>query len=201
LFLQTFMINYLSVKMPNYHSQVTNEKDQLSLSWLKHWNIINFRGDIKDLTFLASIENVTKLKLPITECSALLEDGNKIIWAGPDDWFWLSEKMSASHMYQSLKVSFKGTNSAVTDVSGGYRILRLSGGRVNEVLAQGCPLDFHSRHFKVGQSAGSVFFNTSIWVWKTSDEPIYELLVRSSFVGYVDLLMKTICKEFSIANS
>ena len=90
----------------------------------------------------------------------------------------------------ALRAALGGVHSAVTDVSSGYTVLRLSGPPVRDVLAQGCPLDLHPRSFKTGQSAGSVFFKASVWLWQTDDAPVYELLVRNSFRGYVWLMLE-----------
>ncbi len=77
-------------------------------------------------------------------------------------------------------------------------LLHLSGPRVRELLAQGCPLDLHPRMFKTGQSAGSVFFKASVWLWQTDDAPVYEMLVRNSFRGYVWLMLEQCGEEVGL---
>lgn len=177
-----------------------NSENQLIAGWLGGWNIINFRGDPSDTRFVDGVKIATKLTLPTATRSTTLDLRQSIIWAGPDDWFWISRELSAKEMCDSLKKSLEGLHCAVTDVSGGYEILRLSGKSVTEVLAQGCPLDFHETQFKTGQSAGSVFFKASIWIWKVDDAPTFELLVRTSFKKYVSLVLETVCTEYPIVN-
>jgi sarcosine oxidase subunit gamma len=41
----------------------------------------------------------------------------------------------------------------------------------------------------VGQSACTVFFKASVWLWQSDDDQ-FELLVRSSFTGYVSSLLE-----------
>ena len=69
-------------------------------------------------------------------------------------------------------------------------MLHLSGTPVRDVLAQGCPLDLHPRQFGTGSSAGSLFFKASVWLWQTDEAPVYEMLVRNSFRGYVWLMLE-----------
>jgi sarcosine oxidase subunit gamma len=71
----------------------------------------------------------------------------------------------------------------------------LSGAPVREVLAQGCPLDLHPRVFGPGASAGSHYFKASIWLWQTDETPIYEVLVRRSFMGYFWLMLERSTQE------
>ena len=68
-------------------------------------------------------------------------------------------------------------------------------GVLREALAQGCPLDLHPRAFKVGQSAGSVFFKASVWLWQTGDEPTFEVLVRRSFQNYAWEMLQRVSRE------
>lgn len=175
-----------------------NTENQLVAGWLGGWSIVNFRGNCSDPVFVDAIQNATSLRLPVETCSTTLGDKQGIIWAGPDDWFWISREQSAKEMCATLKKHLEGLHAAVTDVSGGYEILRLSGKSVLEVLAQGCPLDLHPSQFKVGQSAGSVFFKASIWIWKTNESPTYELLVRTSFKKYIDLVLEAVCAEYPL---
>jgi heterotetrameric sarcosine oxidase gamma subunit len=41
----------------------------------------------------------------------------------------------------------------------------------------------------VGRGAGTHFFKASVWLWRTDDD-VFELLVRTSFAGYVQELLR-----------
>ena len=187
--------NETSLPLKNAH---LHSENQLIADWLSGWNIVNIRGDSQDPLFLDAVEKATSMTLPVQACSTTLASKKGIIWAGPDDWFWISSEQSAQEMHDALRKNCRNLHVAITDVSGGFEILRLSGKSVTEVLAQGCPLDLHSSQFKVGQSAGSVFFKASVWLWKLDSAPTYELLVRTSFKKYVDLLLETLCAEYPL---
>jgi len=107
----------------------------------------------------------------------------------------MSTQHSAGALEAALRAELAGQHFAVTDVSSNYTILNLSGPRVRELLAQGCPLDLHPRAFRPGQSAGSVFFKASIWLWQTEKAPVYEVLVRNSFCAYVWLMLEQCTAE------
>lgn len=163
--------------------------------WDPAWSIVNLRGNPEDPAFRAGVARALAVELPVTVCSTQLAQDQKIIWVGPDDWFVMSKRHKADELEAALRAELAGQHIAVTDVSSNYTLLHLSGSRVRELLAQGCPLDLHPRMFRSGQSAGSVFFKASVWLWQTRDEPGYEMLVRNSFREYVWLMLELCSAE------
>ena len=176
----------------------------LNATWRHGLGIVNLRGNADDAGFVASAVQALGLSLPLPLCStqhavdaAAAIDADRpaggverIVWAGPDEWFVIAAASRAGAIEQALRTSLARFHHAVTDVSSGYAVLRLSGLPVREVLAQGCPLDLHPRAFGAGRSAGSHFFKTSVLLWQTDAAPQFELLVRRSFVGYVQLMLQ-----------
>lgn len=157
----------------------------LMAGWPAGLSIVNLRGDPQDSVFCQAASQALGIALPTAACSTANDLHTRIVWAGPDDWFVISANRTPSALCALLREHLQGLHTAVTDVSSGYRVLRLRGSAVREALAQGCPLDLHPRAFKVGQSAGSVFFKASVWLWQTDDAPTFEVLVRRSFSEYV----------------
>ncbi len=166
--------------------------------WDPAWAVVNLRGNPDDPAFRAGVARALGAELPVAACSTQLGQDQKIIWAGPDDWFVMSKRRKAAELEAALRAELAGQHIAVTDVSSNYTLLHLSGPRVRELLAQGCPLDLHPRMFKTGQSAGSVFFKASVWLWQTDDAPVYEMLVRNSFRGYVWLMLEQCSEEVGL---
>jgi sarcosine oxidase subunit gamma len=167
----------------------------LLAGWRTGLAIVNLRGSADDPAFLSAVEQVLNLALPVQPCTSHADAVHRLVWAGPDDWFVIGPKGHASAIESRLRSALAGIHHAVTDVSGGYTVLHLSGKPVREVLAQGCPLDLHPRVFQTGSSAGSLFFKTSVWIWQTDEAPTYELLVRSSFMGYFWLMLERCTQE------
>lgn len=173
----------------------------LRVRWSRQQAIVNFRGDPSDAALLQALSGVVGLPWP-TRAADCPSDGpadahHRVVWAGPDDWFVIAPAGSQSALAQSLREAAGSRHHAVTDVSSGYVVLGLSGPAAAEVLAQGCPLDLHQRSFAVGASAGTHFFKASVWLWRVQDD-VFELLVRSSFAGYVQEMLERCTLECGI---
>ena len=173
----------------------------LRVRWSRQQAILNFRGDPADAALLQALSGVVGLPWP-TRAADCPNDGpadahHRVVWAGPDDWFVIAPAGCQSAMAKSLREAAGSRHHAVTDVSSGYVVLGLSGPAAAEVLAQGCPLDLHQRSFAVGASAGTHFFKASVWLWRVQDD-VFELLVRSSFAGYVQEMLERCTLECGI---
>jgi sarcosine oxidase subunit gamma len=165
--------------------------DQALLAgWRTGLSIVNLRGNGEDPLFCAAVSQALGLELPVRPCTSHANAVHRLVWVGPDDWFVIGPKGQAAAIATLLRQALAGQHHAVTDVSSGYTVLQLSGTPVRQVLAQGCPLDLHPRQFGPGSSAGSLFFKASVWLWQTDNVPVYEMLVRSSFKGYVWLMLE-----------
>lgn len=167
----------------------------LLAGWRPGLAILNLRGDAQDAAFRDGVLRALGLELPLQPCTSVAHALVRLVWVGPDDWFVVGPKGEAASIEAQLRQALAGQHVAVTDVSGGYTLLHLSGTPVREVLAQGCPLDLHPRVFKPGSSAGSLFFKASVWLWQTDEAPAYEVLVRSSFTGYAWLMLERTTQE------
>ncbi len=166
----------------------------LIAGWREGLAIVNLRGSADLPGFGEAVERALGIPLP-APCSSTEGDGVRIVWAGPDDWFVIGPRGQAETLGQRLCQALAGSHHAVTDVSSGYTVLQLAGAPVRDVLAQGCPLDLHPRVFVPGHCAGSHFFKASVWLWQADEAPVYELLVRRSFTGYVWLMVERASAE------
>lgn len=167
----------------------------LLAGWRHGQSVLNLRGNPDDTAFREGVSQALGLDLPTQACTTVANDTHRLVWVGPDDWFVIGPKGQAGAIEAALREALAGQHMAVTDVSSGYTVLHLSGTPVRDVLAQGCPLDLHPRVFGPGASAGSVFFKASVWLWQADDAPVYEVLVRSSFRGYVWLMLERCTQE------
>jgi len=167
----------------------------LHAGWRDGLAIVNLRGNPGDAAFGAATSLALGLDLPLQACTTTADATLRVVWAGPDDWFVIGPQGRAGAIAARLRESLAGLHHAVTDVSSGYTVMRLSGAAVREVLAQGCPLDLHPRAFAAGTSAGSHFFKASVWLWHSDDADAFELLVRRSFMGYVGLMLERCTSE------
>ena len=89
---------------------------------------------------------------------------------------------------RALRTAFEGLFASAVDVGSGYTVLAITGERVRDVLARGCPLDTHPRVLRPGQCAQSHYFKASMAV-VPSGENAFELVVRRSFADYFVKMM------------
>lgn len=169
----------------------------LRVRWTRTHAIVNLRGDPADAAFTQAVGAALGLPLPLRAGECPAHATRRIVWAGPDDWFVIGEPDGQAAIAAALRTAAAGTHHAVTDVSSGYAVLTLAGPSACEVLAQGCPLDLHPRVFPVGRGAGTHFFKASVWLWRTAEDR-FELLVRTSFAGYVQTLLQACTRECGI---
>ena len=171
----------------------SSSDQSLLAGWRNGLTVLNLRGNLDAVPLRQAVLQVLGLALPSQACTSTANATHRLVWVGPDDWFIIGPKGQAADIESALRSLLGTQHFALTDVSSGYTVLHLSGRPVRDVLAHGCPLDLHPRVFKPGSSAGSLFFKASVWLWQTEEAPVYEMLVRNSFRGYVWLMLERAC--------
>lgn len=144
------------------------------------------------------LERATKrlvgLDLP-RKPSVVLSGTHGLVWSGPDKWLLLARKRAGfSDLLASLSV-----DAAVSDQSHARAVLRLSGGRVREVLAKGSMVDLHPTVFPVGATALTSFAHLGVQLWRADDGPdgaVFEILLARSMAGSFWSWFATSAAEF-----
>ncbi|MEZ5659429.1 MAG: sarcosine oxidase subunit gamma family protein [Burkholderiaceae bacterium] len=167
-----------SIDTPGLHAQ-----------WRHALTLFSLRGDADDPRFRDALADAG-IPLPAQANTTLVHDRLRIVWAGPDDWLILAGSASRDGLAARLHGGLRDLHHALTDISDGFALLSLSGEQARDVLAHGCPLDLHPREFHAGMCAGSHYFKAQIRLWRADEEQGWQMLVRRSFVGYVDLLLR-----------
>jgi sarcosine oxidase, subunit gamma len=175
--------------------ETLDHRDPFVEHWRNGLTILNLRGSAQDAAFVDAAQAVLGVALPTEPCRTCEADGLRVVWAGPDDWFIIWPAARAGALMQWLREALAGVHAAVTDVSSGYAVLRVSGTPVRDVLAQGCPLDLHPRAFHLGQAVGTHYFKATVWLWQVNPTPVFEMLVRRSFRDYVALMLERSTRE------
>jgi sarcosine oxidase subunit gamma len=106
---------------------------------------INLRGDAKDPHFTGAVGGVMGDGLPIVPNTLTELDGISMYWLGPDEWLIVTPDDRRVAILRQLREVLAKLHVAITDVSGGQTALHLHGRHVRDVLAKGCPIDFHPR--------------------------------------------------------
>ena len=161
--------------------------------------IVNLRGNAKDPAFLEAVQQALGLALPVQACTTVANQRLRLVWVGPDDWFVFGPQGEQAALAEALRSALGQQHAAVTDVSSGYFVVSLAGPTAQDLLAQGCPMDFHPNAFDVDQAATTHFHKVGITLWRGSDATGFELLVRRSFIDHFWQLVVADSSEFGIS--
>ena len=164
----------------------------------RHMAVVNLRGNSQDPAFVHAVQQALGLGLPVNACTTLANQRLRLVWVGPDDWFVLGPQGEQAALVAALRLALGDQHAAVTDVSSGYFVVSLAGPSARDLLAQGCPMDFHPSAFHADQAATTHFYKVGITLWQTGDASGFELLVRRSFIDHFWQLAATGSREFGI---
>lgn len=112
------------------------------------------------------------------EAAAALK-GYEAQWAGPDQWFVLSEGRGEGALYREVKAKLSGLAS-VTDQSHGRVIIRIAGPKARAVLAKGTPVDLHPAEFPAGKSALTQMAHVGVHLTRVGEDA-FDLSVFRGF--------------------
>jgi sarcosine oxidase subunit gamma len=164
--------------------------------------IVNLRGNAGSEEFMAAVEQVLGVGLPLEACTAARGDDVAVLWLGPDEW-WVITPDDGPGTAAGLAEALEGQPAAVTDVSESRTCIRVSGPRVRDLLAKGSPLDLHPRAFPAGGCAQGHLAKTLITLdMHAGDEdpggPVFDLSVLNSFAEYLWLWLEDAAGEYGL---
>ena len=144
----------------------------------------NLRGSEFDSAFSSSIEDVLQQTLATT--NTVDSNGpHRVYWLGPDEWLIVTLEGMPVPQSAHLDTVSRNHGGALTDLSGGQVLLRLTGNQVERLLARGCPLDLHESVFPVGACAQSGLAKANVLIARVNTSGSFEIIVRRSFSDYV----------------
>ncbi|RFU44100.1 sarcosine oxidase subunit gamma [Paraburkholderia sp. DHOC27] len=161
---------------------------KFSLSEQAFRDLVNVRGDVTDPAFVSAVEYVTGCRPPAKPNTVARGNGYDVLWLGPDEWLVCSQQQQGATLEGKLRQALTGQFASAVDIGSGYTLLEVSGERVREVIARGCPLDLHPRVFTPGQCAQSHYFKASMVLVPLSADT-FQLIVRRSFADYFCRIM------------
>lgn len=156
---------------------------------IPHVRKVNLRGDPQDRGFLAAVGAALDLVLPTEPNMSAVRDGVAALWLGPDEWLLTGEVSP---------IALEEHHASAVDVTDNSTILRLAGPRARDVLAKGCPLDFHPSVFPVGEVAQSLIGPVDVIIHQVEADG-FDLHVRRSFAEYLWLWLEDSGLEYSIS--
>ncbi len=160
---------------------------------------VNLRGEVNDASFVDAARNVLGVDLPSSANTSVETEGLIVCWLGPDEWMVILRPDDETEIIAALREALGGLHAAVTDTTGGYTMLNLSGSRVRDLLAKGCTLDLHPRAFAPGQCAQTNLAKTSVLLLprtNNSDLQSFDVVVRRSFADYLARWLVDSAREY-----
>jgi heterotetrameric sarcosine oxidase gamma subunit len=127
----------------------------------------------------AKMASVTGLDLPMGS-ERISKNGFALIGTAPGQWLAVAESKETRALPAMLGVALKG-HATVVDLSDGKAVLRISGPRARDALAEGCSLDLHPRVFKPGNAATTPVALIDCVIWQVDETPTYDLAVPTSY--------------------
>lgn len=154
---------------------------------------VTLRGDAGDTAFLDAVRTAVGVAPPVEPNSAAgpgsLAEGGRILWLGPDEWLVVGRGKGGSDIAGAIRRAIDQApgvhHAAVVDVSDGRAVITLAGPHARNVLAKGCPLDFHPKAFEAGRCAQSLLGKAHIIIHQVDEAPTYEIYVHRSFADYL----------------
>ncbi len=120
------------------------------------------------------------LGLPALDGPRVSRDGARaLIGTGPGAWLAHADD-AAPDWADDLRTRLDGLAS-VSDQSGSYTILRLSGSGARTLLQRGAAIDFHPDAFGPGSVAVTVIAHIGVIIWQVDALPTYDVAVFRSF--------------------
>jgi len=160
---------------------------------------LNLRGALGDASFAAAVRKVTGVEPPAEPNTTLDAKAHTLVWLGPDEWLVLApSEARAGETLRALREALGGTFAAVTDVSGGQTVIRVSGRHARDVLAKGCPVDLHPRAFGPGRCAQTHIAKSAALIRQVDETPAYDLVVRRSFADYLWRWLEDAAQEYGV---
>ena len=148
-------------------------------------DMLNLRGNPADPTFSSAVHTVSGLALPVVANTASMGTDRQMLWLGPDEWLLQCPIGQGAALEATLRQALAGQHFSVVNVGHGNTVLRIQGPGAADLLARGCPLDFHASVFAAGQVAQSHISRANATILCRQAGSRYEVTVRRSFADYL----------------
>ena len=152
----------------------------------------------------AAVGEYLGVALPTVPSTYVESETATAIWLGPDEWLITSPFRTPEELETGLReaIGAGGTefDGSVVDVSAQRTTVALRGEHARDLLAGGCALDLHPRVFGRGAAAQTLLGQAGVLLMALDDTGThYQLVVRSSFAGYLTAWLLDAATEYRTA--
>ena len=175
----------------------------VTLTELRHRDMINLRGDAKDADFHGAVKTALGADLPPgTNVSAPARGGAQVLALGPDEWLIVTDAGKGDALAARLAKGLSAFHAAVTPVGEGRTTIRLAGANAPDVLAKGCTIDLHPDHFGPGHCAETLIARTGALIHgvkpKRGEGHAFEIVIAASFAEYLWTWLEDASREYGV---
>jgi sarcosine oxidase, subunit gamma len=147
----------------------------------------------------AAVAEHLGVALPTTPSTYAESETVTVVWLGPDEWLVTSPFRTPEELETGMREAVSGEGSVV-DVSAQRTTVRLRGVHVRDLLAGGCSVDLHPRVFGRGAAVQTLLGQAGVVLMALDDTGThYQLVVRSSFAGYLTAWLDDAATEYRTA--
>jgi methylglutamate dehydrogenase subunit D len=125
------------------------------------------------------VSELLRVDLPPSQ-SATLGAGVAVLGLTPLNYLVVAESVAPSWVWELGPLL--SDCCAVSEQTGAFAVLRLSGTRVPSLLSRGMFLDFDPAAFPVGRIAATLLSHFNAIVWRLPGESVFDLAVPRSYV-------------------
>lgn len=162
---------------------------------------VNLRGDSGNAAFLAAVEGVLGVALPLDPNTIAGGEDFTICWMGPDEWLIILHPGAQTRCVTDLRQALGEVHATAVDTTGGYTLVNVAGARRRELLAKGCTLDLHPRSFSPGQCVQTNLGKAGVLLiprGDASDAQSFDVIVRRSFADYLGIWIQHSAHEYGL---
>jgi sarcosine oxidase, subunit gamma len=141
------------------------------------WNV---QGDPSRGAWFEEARRLFGVALPLAPGTTARTDHVAALWLGPASWLLVAGAASPLVDYAAKRDAVNAAGGALFDLSASRVAWTISGPRAADVLAKGCPLDFHPRVFAAGACAQSILGHVNVLI-ERRDESTFTAMVARSF--------------------
>ena len=143
--------------------------------------VIHLAGPGGDEAFRAAVKGCLGCAAPVIPNTTATAGDRRLLWLAPTRWLVVSTRERPADLVSGLSAALADLSGAVTDVSSGRTVIRVMGRNARDLLAKGCPLDFHSSRFKPGDCAQSALGAVNVLLHATDDGAAIDLYCARGF--------------------
>jgi sarcosine oxidase subunit gamma len=182
----------------HHHAAHTNAADAgVVMTEDKFRGHLNLRGNPQDTAFMAAVESVLGVALPITANTSVRNGGTVVYWLCPNEWLIIVVNGTQGHVEADLRLALGDQHIAITDISSAQTLVNLSGAGLAQLLQKSTVYDCHESNFPVGKVVQTTFAKTGTTMCKREDGSM-DLVIRRSFSDYFFLWLQDASKEYGL---